>query len=346
MTKRASDKPLRIDRGIYKTVYGFRVVISIGGKLETKRFPPSYALPALQRWRDEHVRLHRPEKTQRGTLAFDVDRYLHAVAAMPTFSDRKRQIEAWLPRFAKRPRWTLRPDELRTQLAEWRVNLAPNTCNHRRSALSHLYTVLDGKAAYNPLRDVPPYKLPPPLKRGLPLTTILTALRRVKGKQTRARLLVLLWTGMRPSELMRVQASDLNLDRGRCYVRTAKGGPAREIALNRSAVKAFKVFARREAWGSFSVQSIRKSLVLACRKEPKLPIFRVYDLRHSFALALRESGADLSDIQYHLGHTDISLTKRYAPAVLPKLEKAAADTRNMGRKLPAALTSQQRNSRK
>lgn len=336
----------RIDRGIYQTPYGFRIMMSIGGKLETKRFPPSYTLSALQRWRDEHIRLHRPHRAIRGTLAADVEHYLKAVAAMPTFSDRERQIEAWLVRFGKRPRWTLRPDELRAQLADWRTTLAPNTCNHRRSALSHLYTVLDGKSAYNPLRDVPPYKLPPPIKRGLPLATILTALRRVKGKQTRVRLLVLLWTGMRPSELMRVGLGDLDLDRGRCYVRTAKGGPPREIALNRSAIKAFKVFARREAWGPFSVQSIRKSLVRASKQAPALPIFRVYDLRHSFALALREAGADLSDIQAQLGHTDISLTKRYAPTVLEKLETAAADTRKMGRKLPTSLTSEKRSQRK
>lgn len=332
----------RIDRGIWKTKYGFRIMVMIGGKLETKRFPPSYTLSALQRWRDDHVRLRRPERAARGTLGHDVGRYLRAVAAMQTFSDRKRQIEAWLPRFGKRARWTLRPDELRAQLADWRRERAPNTCNHRRTALSHLFTVLDGKSAYNPLRDVPPYKLPPPPKRGLAIGIVLQAIRRIRGKQTRARLLVLLWTGMRPSELKRVQASDLDLDRGRCYVRTAKGGPPREIALNRSAVKAFRVLARREAWGNFSTQSMRKSLVRASKQKPELPIFRVYDLRHSFALALRESGADLSDIQAQLGHTDISLTKRYAPTVLEKLETAARNTR----KLPARITSHTQNQRK
>lgn len=341
-----SDKDRRIDRGIYRTAYGFRVAVRIGAKLETKRFPPSYTISALQRWRDDHIRLRRPERAARGTLAADVEKYLLAVAAMPTFSDRKRQIEAWLPRFGKRPRWTLRPDELRAQLADWRTTKAPNTCNHRRSALSHLFTVLDGKSAYNPLRDVPPYKLAPPIKRSIPLPTILSAIRRVRGKQTRARLLVLLWTGMRPSELMRVTASDLNLEHGRCYIRTAKGGPPREIALNKSAIKAFRRFARIEAWGPFSVSSLRKSLRVACRKLPVIPTFRVYDLRHSFAYAMREGGADLSDIQYQLGHTDIVLTKRYAQAVPEKVQRAAAETRKWGQKSPEEVPSQKRSAAK
>lgn len=318
----------RLDTNIWKTQTGFRVLVRIGTAQESKRFPPTYTLEALRRWRDDHIRLRRPKKAARGTFAADVATYLDAVRAMTSYTDRVREIGAWLPAFGSRARWSLKPPEIRAQLAAWKSDgYAPNTCNHRRSALSHLFTVLDGKSAYNPVRDVPAFKLPPAKKYGLPIPIVLAALRRLKGKSTRARLLVLLWTGMRPSELMRVTASDVDLERGRCYVRTGKGGPARDIALNKSAIKAWKHFAAINAWGPFSVQSIRKSLIRACDKEPPLPRFRVYDLRHSFALALREAGADLSDIQAQLGHSDIALTKRYAPTVMEKLENAAANTR-------------------
>jgi integrase len=249
----------RIAPGVYKTPHGYRVMVRIGTKIESKRFPPTYTLEALKHWRDEHKRLRKPFRAARGTFAADVQLYLRAVEAMPTYTDRVREISAWLPLFGTKARWNIRPDQIRAELARWRSeDYAPNTCNHRRSALSHLYSVLDGKAAYNPVRDVPQYKLAPPLKYGLPLLDCLKVLRHVKGKMTRARLLVLLWTGMRPSELKRVSADDVDVVRGRCYVRTAKGGPAREIALNKSAVKAFKLFSRREAWGEFSVQSTRK----------------------------------------------------------------------------------------
>ena len=147
----------QLDRGIWETEYGFRIRVRIHGKLHTKRFPPTYTLDRLQKWRDDHVKRHK-KKNARGTFADDVANYLRAVAAMPTFSDRKRQIEAWLPLFGDKPRWEITPEQICRQLAEWRIGdvahkvrgLAPNTCNHRRVALSHLFTVLDGKAEVQP----------------------------------------------------------------------------------------------------------------------------------------------------------------------------------------------------
>lgn len=316
----------RLDRGIYKTPSGFRVYVRIGKTLESKRFPPTYTLDALRKWRDEHIRLRRPEKAARGTLAADVEVYLNAVAAMPTYTDRVREISAWLPAFGKRPRWTLRPEHISAQLAQWRAEgYAPNTCNHRRSALSHLYSVLDGKAAYNPLRDVKAYPLPPPLKRGLPMSTVRKVLKQIRGPKTRARLEVLAWTGLRPSELMRLTPALVDLKRGIALVPTAKGGPPREIAFT-LAKAAWKRLVKADALGEFSVQSTRKSLHRACEKAG-VPPFRVYDLRHSFLSALRQSGADLSDVQAQAGHSDIALTRRYAPTITAKLQRAVSRLR-------------------
>ncbi len=314
-----SDK--RLDRGIYKTAAGFRVYVRIGTKLESKRFPPTYTLEKLRQWRADHVRERRPKRSARGTLAADVETYLKAVAAMPTYTDRVREISAWLPTFGHRPRWTLTPDQLRTQLAAWRNDgYAPNTCNHRRTALSHLYSVLDGKAAYNPLRGVPPYPLPPPIKRGVPMAIVTKVLKQIHGPKTRARLEVLAWTGLRPSELKRLTPALVDLKRGVALVPTAKGGPPREIAFG-LAVTAWKKLIKVDALGNFSVQSTRKQLHAAC-KAVGVPPFRVYDLRHSFLSALRKSGADLSDVQAQAGHSDIALTRRYAPTITAKLQKA------------------------
>ena len=60
-----------------------------------------------------------------------------------------------------------------------------------------------------------------------------------------------------------------------------------------------------------------------------VPRLRPYDLRQSFATALREAGADLADLQVHLGHSSITLTNRYAPAVS---EKLAAAVRSVARR--------------
>jgi len=321
-----SDK--KLDRGIWKTPYGYRVIIRIGDRLERKRFPPTYTLDTLRRWRDDHIRMRRPQKHARGTFAEDVATYLKSVAAMPTISDRTREISAWLEMFGDRPRWQIRPEHIRQQLAAWRVGnvvtgqraLAPNTCNHRRTALSHLYTVLDGKNAYNPVREVPLFPLPPPVKRGVPMAVVTKVLKKIDGEKTRARLEVLAWTGMRPSELARLTPAHVDLKRGVALVPTAKGGPPREIPFAR-AKAAWKRLVAADALGTFSKGSARKSLRLACKKANVTP-FRIYDLRHSYLSALRKSGADLSDIQAIAGHSDIKLTKRYAPTITAKLQRA------------------------
>lgn len=313
-----------MDRGIYKTPYGFRVVLRIGRQLHRKRFPPTYTLESLRRWRDDHTRLHKPQQVRRGTFAKDAEDYLAAVAQMPTYKDRKRQIEAWVKVLGQKARWVLTPEMIRTQLTAWKATgLANNTVNHRRTALSHLYTVLDGKNSYNPVKEVPPFPLPLPMNRGVPMRVVVKVLNKIDGPKTRARLEVLAWSGMRPSELMRLTPAHVDTRRGLARIPTAKGGPAREIAF-RLAVPAWKRLVKLKALGPFSVQSARKSVIIACRKA-RVPYLRIYDLtRHSFASALRRSGADLSDVQSQLGHSDIKLTKRYAPMMSTKLRQAVA----------------------
>ena len=322
-----------LDRGIWQTRYGYRVMIRIRGKLHTERFPPIYTLDRLRKWRDDHEKRHRPKKGQRGTFAADAEGYLLTVRTMSSFADRKRDIQNWIDVVGDKPRWELTPELIRAQLSTWKaegggidpktgkpIPLANNTVNHRRTALSHLFTVLDGKNEYNPVREVPPFALPAPMKRGLPLAVVMRVLRKIHGPKTRARLEVLAWTGLRPSELMRLTPDLVDLRAGVALVPTAKGGPPREIAF-RLAVPAWKKLLKADALGKFSVQSTRKSLHLAC-KAVGVPPFRVYDLRHSFLSALRKSGADLSDVQAQAGHTDIALTRRYAPTITNKLRAA------------------------
>lgn len=322
-------KDKRLDRGIWRTPFGYRICVRVGQTLTRKRFPPTYTLDALRRWREDHIRLRRPTKSQRGTFTEDVENYLRAVAAMASFTDRQREIRSWLPAFGAGARWQITPERIRRQLAEWRVGnvtagqraLAPNTCNNRRMALSHLFTVLDGKNAHNPVRDVPRFKLPPPIKRGVPMSIVTKVLQKIEGERTQARLEVLAWTGIRPSELARLTPAHIDLKRKVALIPTAKGGPPREVPFA-LALPAWKRLVQMDALGRFSKGSARKSLRLACRKA-NVPPFRIYDLRHSYLSALRASGADLSDVQAVAGHSDIKLTKRYAPTITAKLQRAA-----------------------
>ena len=76
-----------------------------------------------------------------------------------------------------------------------------------------------------------------------------------------------------------------------------------------------------EAYGDWRTEKANRALRLAAGKVGQEK-FTVYQIRHSFASALRESGADVADIQYMYGHTNPKTTEIYAPAVMKKNRKA------------------------
>ena len=90
----------------------------------------------------------------RGTLADDVEQYLKLVEPrLVSFKDRRYDLHRWLKRFGHRHRHTLETNELQTQLNEWRLEgLSAQTCNLRRTALSHLFTTLDESGRVTPYR--------------------------------------------------------------------------------------------------------------------------------------------------------------------------------------------------
>lgn len=58
--------------------------------------------------------------------------------------------------------------------------------------------------------------------------------------------------------------------------------------------------------------------------DAKLPDFRFHDLRHTFASWARMAGADIADVCDALGHSNVSVTMRYAH-IEPKQHKNAFD---------------------
>lgn len=338
--------PKKIATGLWTTATGFRVFVRVApgkGGLKQKRFGKTATLTEMKQWR-ENVRVEARKQPQRppsdpGTVGADIDRYLKLVATMPTIKDRTRDLDGWRAIVGMRPRHKLKQDDYRLVLQEWRLTgkrggtpLAASTVNHRRTAMMHVFTVLDGKAAPNPLRDIPPFDEPPAEPRDIGLKTAKAILAAMPPSKTRARVKVLAWTGMRGnSELGKMKPEYVNVASKECWAPTGKKGKPRLIVLNTHGVNAWREFAAIKAWGKYSKDSLRRSfhravtIVSAQRvqdgHEP-LPQIRVYDLRHTIATAMRKAGADLADIQAHLGHTSPRMTQRYAPFQSEKLRKA------------------------
>lgn len=149
-----------------------------------------------------------------------------------------------------------------------------------------------------------------------------------QGIRDLALLELLYGTGMRVSELIAIDLSDLHLTMG--FVRVfGKGSKERIVPLGRSATEACDRYLRearpglvikgREPDALFVNMHGRRLTRQGCWKILKdtgmkagiQKVISPHLLRHSFATHLIENGADLRAVQEMLGHADISTTQLY-----------------------------------
>ena len=156
-----------------------------------------------------------------------------------------------------------------------------------------------------------------------------------KGSRDKAMLEVLYATGIRVSELIALDVSDVNMELG--TVKCAGTKKYRIIPLYPAAKKALQSYLKdfrsslladpEEAALFVNVSGVRMSRQgfwknlkfyqsTARIDKPITP----HTLRHSFAVHLLENGADLDSLQELLGHSDISSTQMYTQMVNKKLK--------------------------
>ncbi len=156
-----------------------------------------------------------------------------------------------------------------------------------------------------------------------------------KGYRDRAMLELLYATGIRVSELIGLDVSDLNLAAG--IINCRGRDKVRTIPLYPKAVKALKDyvdFIRPEmiavpgeralfvnvSGERMSRQGFWKIVKSYQQKAGIEKDITPHTLRHSFATHLLENGADLHSIQEMLGHADISSTQIYSQLVKRQLK--------------------------
>ncbi len=158
-----------------------------------------------------------------------------------------------------------------------------------------------------------------------------------KSCRDKAMLELLYATGIKVSELISLQLSDINLNVGILHLRSAKS--ERIIPIYPEAVKSIsryinnvrvcivtdedndylftnmngQVMTRQGFW-----KIVKQYALLAKIKKDITP----HTLRHSFAAHLLENGAQLTDIKEMLGHSDISSTQIYAQIMKNKYASA------------------------
>lgn len=157
----------------------------------------------------------------------------------------------------------------------------------------------------------------------------------LKGYRDRAMLELLYATGIRVSELITLEVSDLNISAG--IIRCRGHEKERVIPLYPAAVRALKEyveFIRPQMIASpdetilfvnvsgepMSRQGFWKIIKTYQAKAKIEKTITPHTLRHSFAAHLLENGADIRSIQEMLGHADISSTQVYSQLVKKQLK--------------------------
>ena len=186
--------------------------------------------------------------------------------------------------------------------------------------MTNLVRVLYGRRAALELVDLVRFPRPDPVPRWVPREVVEAVLAQITpGTKTEARLRLMHWTGMRPSQMGRLEIEDFRLDEPIPYVVVPRGkfGRLAAVPLVEEGLAAALDFIERRTWGAWSCSSANKLLAAAATAAGVEP-FTVYQIRHSFSAALRRAGVDVADIQELYGHTDPRTTKIYAPPWLPR----------------------------
>lgn len=352
--------------GIVETTHGWRVFVRVSGKLYSKTFKADTALIVMRRWREtQRVRVRLGADVIPGGSSFseDVRRYLDQIQTMPTYAMRAADLALWVAVFGTdRIRSTITSGEIRAQLETWRAaGYAPSTVNHRRTALMHLWSVLDGKTAQNPARDVPRYREEQGPPRALSAAAVARLLAAMEGSQTRARLELLAWTGWPPATMARLTPDDIRWDDA-VYVRARRKGRGAAgvwLPLLPQAWQALREFKRLGCWGKFSTSSARMSFRRAARSarrrlateyagrtidraearrlRAELLDVTPYQLRHSFLTLIAAATQDDRAVMVLAQHADIRQTHRYTTATADP--RAAAALAIVERKVTGQLQS-------
>lgn len=204
------------------------------------------------------------------------------------------------------------------------------------------FLVQEGVLRLNPVEEIESPKVTRTLPEVLTLREVESLLEQPNlqtplGIRDRAMLEMLYATGMRVSELTRLQTHQVNVEGG--YVLLfGKGSKERVVPLGKEAIQWVNLYSK-EARGRLSKgrespflfinrmgremsrQMFWKNIKAYARKAGIQKRITPHLLRHSFATHLLERGADLRSVQLMLGHVDISTTQIYTQVTGERLKK-------------------------
>jgi site-specific recombinase XerD len=144
------------------------------------------------------------------------------------------------------------------------------------------------------------------------------------GARNYALILFLLDSGVRASECVALDYGDIDWERRRAFIRHGKGEKQRWVGFGpttAAALRAYVASFRGDVAGAFFLTGNFKPMVSGhalcvifdrLGKRAGVEGVHAHRFRHSFATWAIESGAREIDVQLLLGHSDLTMTQRYA----------------------------------
>lgn len=202
-----------------------------------------------------------------------------------------------------------------------KLGLSENTLHSRINALKFYYEQVLGREKF--FWEIPRPKKAVKLPKVISEEKIIDGLMAVENMKHRALLLLAYSAGLRVSEVISLQVTDINSDRMQILINRAKGKKDRVVNLSKALLPIlrdyykqyrpkFWLFEGQDSMEHYSSRSAQLIFKQAYKNLGLPPQCSFHSLRHSFATHLLEGGTDITYIQKLLGHNDIKTTLRYA----------------------------------
>ena len=222
-------------------------------------------------------------------------------------------------------------------------NLASSSNNRKISSLKHFYLFLHKKKLVqsNPIANFSGPKNIRPLPKSISQLDVESLIhapdcKNFVGLRDRAMLELLYATGVRISELINLQYTNIDLNRSLIKV-MGKGNKERMIPFGENALSSLFDYINYRRENNLSLSSrdffisqqgkkiTRQAFwhrIKSYLQQTGLPIdISPHTLRHAFATHLLNNGADLRSVQMLLGHSDLSTTQIYTHIAKQRLSE-------------------------
>jgi site-specific recombinase XerD len=210
------------------------------------------------------------------------------------------------------------------------------TVNRYASLLSVAFklAIQKGYARSNPLMEV---TRPREAQKAVPYvsgTDIETLVAQARDARFGSMIRVLGDTGLRRSEVLRLEWKDIDLNRGVLIVRESKNKRPRQVELSQRASDTFRWLREQRVtplkgpdlvwpeWQSKKPQAVSSRFRTVARRAG-FDGLRLHDLRHAFCSRLAQAGVPLPTIAAMAGHSTWVTTQRYASHIPEGATRAA-----------------------